>query len=82
VEGLKIYERDAYRYMFGYNKTLTFDVTGVTVIEYQGIIISIVVPYGVNYECEGGHFTEQMTEEKFLEEYSWEPKGDKYAIHH
>lgn len=36
----------------------------------HGKTILYIIPYGIDYECEGGHHTEELSEHEFNKRYS------------
>lgn len=63
---LIIEEIDAYK---KHSTFISAYPTGIVKI-IHGKKIIYIMPYGVDYECEGGHFCQQLTEEEFNKAFS------------
>lgn len=69
IELINVYEK------FGNGYTYTTPC-GVAKIK-QGKKYVYAIPYGEDYECEGGHYIEIITEEEFNNKYSLIPREYK-----
>lgn len=68
---VEIYEKDFYLVSQPWGGGNSYQGT-CTIVELNGEILTIVVPFGSGYDCESGHYTGHYTEEEFLKEYKWE----------